>query len=348
MCIYYGDKPGLTYDKREHIFPAGLGGKMMLPKGFVSDQANELFSPLELKLMRKSTISFMRAMEGPGKRGSLEPPKATSSEACIYETEDGTIELGYIKAGKPYSIPHIRIDFEGDGFHFIMPGEGKDPTEILELFKKDLSRFSSKFISIHAPELGNTSILLGVWKDKFYVAYGDSVPDAEFLSNQIALFCERAKIKEIHSRDTHGKFQQHLIEDPDTCRVYAKIAYNVLANFRNEEFVSNSRFDRIRNWILGEIDIDDFVSLPQGLPIIEHLKFPDSAHFCFFQRSGNNKLIAVVCLYGAILRTFEFADWIPSLDEYPFPGVLGLICDWKQGQEYTMNDWISRLAKSMS
>ena len=45
MCIYYGDMPGLTYNKREHIFPAGLGGKAMLPKGYVSDQANELFSP---------------------------------------------------------------------------------------------------------------------------------------------------------------------------------------------------------------------------------------------------------------------------------------------------------------
>lgn len=37
MCIYYGDILGLTYEKREHIFPAGMGGKIMLPKGYVSD-----------------------------------------------------------------------------------------------------------------------------------------------------------------------------------------------------------------------------------------------------------------------------------------------------------------------
>ena len=68
MCIYYGDMPELTYNKREHIFPAGLGGKTMLPKGYVSDQANELFSPLEAKLMHDSLLSTSRSLFDPGKR----------------------------------------------------------------------------------------------------------------------------------------------------------------------------------------------------------------------------------------------------------------------------------------
>lgn len=42
-CIYYGNQEGLTYNKREHVFPASLGCKTMLPKGWVSDQANEFF-----------------------------------------------------------------------------------------------------------------------------------------------------------------------------------------------------------------------------------------------------------------------------------------------------------------
>ena len=51
MCIYFGDAPNLTYNKSEHIFPAGLGGTVTLPQGWVSDQANELFSSMEGELM---------------------------------------------------------------------------------------------------------------------------------------------------------------------------------------------------------------------------------------------------------------------------------------------------------
>ena len=53
MCIYFGDTPGLTYKKREHIFPAGLGGTMTLPQGWVSDQANNFFSSMEDKLISR-------------------------------------------------------------------------------------------------------------------------------------------------------------------------------------------------------------------------------------------------------------------------------------------------------
>lgn len=72
MCIYYGDSPLLTYKNQEHVFPAGLGGNIKLPNGYVSDQANKLFSPMELKLLRYSLISVDRMFFGPGDRGSLQ------------------------------------------------------------------------------------------------------------------------------------------------------------------------------------------------------------------------------------------------------------------------------------
>lgn len=346
MCIYYGNIPGLTYEKREHIFPAGLGGKTMLPKGYVSDQANELFSPLELGLMHNSTISIMRSMEGPGKRGSLNPQKASTSEICKYESDDGTIELGYIKAGKPYSIPQLHIDKSKTQFHFISPRDGNDATETLDLFKRSLSNFSGKFVSIHINELGSSAIIVGVWKDKFYIAYGETMPDVQFLSDQISLFCQKAKVGGVSQRDTHGKFELHLMESPDFCRVYAKIAYNVLAFSKGEQFVLDSRFDRVRNWILGKEDISDFNSLPQGFSRSDLPIFPESAHFCLFMHC-NDKLVAFVCLYGVLLHTFEFSDWNPLLDSFPFPGFLGFICDWKREEEYTMNDWIRKLAKGL-
>ena len=49
MCIYYGNKEDLTYNSREHIFPATIGGIETLPEGYVSDKANSYFSKLEVK-----------------------------------------------------------------------------------------------------------------------------------------------------------------------------------------------------------------------------------------------------------------------------------------------------------
>lgn len=52
-CIYLKKMlPDVTFNKAEHIIPAGIGGIKTLPKGLVSDEANELFSKLELDFMR--------------------------------------------------------------------------------------------------------------------------------------------------------------------------------------------------------------------------------------------------------------------------------------------------------
>lgn len=56
MCTYLSEQDDLTYKNQEHIFPAGLGGTGMLPRGYVSDQANALFSPLDLKIVSNPNI----------------------------------------------------------------------------------------------------------------------------------------------------------------------------------------------------------------------------------------------------------------------------------------------------
>lgn len=223
----------------------------MLPKGFVSDKANDFFSPLELGLMRNSIISMIRSFEGPGKRGSSNPAKASTSEICICETDDGTIELGYIQAGKPHSVPQmtIRIDKVEPKFAFISPKVESEPEEIPESFKTALSKFTGKYTAIRATKLEPTLIIVGTWKDKLYVAFSDSAPTVQFLAEQIALFCQRAKFKDVKLRSTRGGFGLHLMESPSSCQVYAKIAYNVLAHFKGEEFVENARFEKICNWI---------------------------------------------------------------------------------------------------
>lgn len=70
-CIYLGKLAGeLTYNSQEHLIPAGLGGILKLPKGFVSDQANNKFSKYELCGLRKSLLTGNRMRHGPGKRGN--------------------------------------------------------------------------------------------------------------------------------------------------------------------------------------------------------------------------------------------------------------------------------------
>ncbi len=61
-CIYLFDKKcELSYKKKEHVISAGIGGKRTLPKGYVSDQANEMFSKYELMCLRYSPMQIARA-----------------------------------------------------------------------------------------------------------------------------------------------------------------------------------------------------------------------------------------------------------------------------------------------
>lgn len=56
LCIYTKENDTEAHFRnQEHIIPACIGGMQKLPKGYVSDEVNTLFSALELKLARKFT-----------------------------------------------------------------------------------------------------------------------------------------------------------------------------------------------------------------------------------------------------------------------------------------------------
>lgn len=110
-CIYLGKKHDLTFKGREHIIPACIGGKEKLPEGFVSDQANNLFSKLEAEFSRNNPlIAIPRIFLGPGKRGSLSEKKQTKSSVLAMELvgSDET-SLGIIKKGKPISVFQVYL-----------------------------------------------------------------------------------------------------------------------------------------------------------------------------------------------------------------------------------------------
>ena len=52
-----------------------------------------------------------------------------------------------------------------------------------------------------------------------------------------------------------------------------------------------------------------------------------------------------VCFYNTFSRYFEMADSIEQLD-HDFHGnrMIGMICDWKNKKEYTLDQWILETA----
>lgn len=113
LCIYTNkDDTQAHFKNQEHIVPACIGGMKKLPKGYVSDEVNTLFSGLELKLARNSPITLVRMFVGPGKRGSYNPKRrgrASKIVSVMQSDETGEYSLGYMRVGVPITIDRIHI-----------------------------------------------------------------------------------------------------------------------------------------------------------------------------------------------------------------------------------------------
>lgn len=176
-CIYLKESDDTqTFNKAEHIFPAGIGGVRKLPKGYVSDNVNGIiFSKMELDFMRNSVISICREIEGPGKRGSLSLKKATKSKVGISKDEEGQVKLAYIKKAKPYSIDQIKIsEFKVVGLT-IGKSENKSDYENLKEFVIKLERFVEGYKNYHITYIKDISIdletiLIGEFDSHWYLA----------------------------------------------------------------------------------------------------------------------------------------------------------------------------------
>ena len=62
-CIYTGKETSeASFDSAEHIFPKCIGGQNCLPKGYVSDETNNIFSKYELQFARENPIVLINRM----------------------------------------------------------------------------------------------------------------------------------------------------------------------------------------------------------------------------------------------------------------------------------------------
>lgn len=337
MCIYYGVSPLLTYKNQEHVFPAGLGGNKKLPNDYVSDQANKLFSPMELKLMRSSLISFERMMFGPGDRGSLQPRKASKSLVNVGVQDDKEIVLSYTAIGKPYNIPQIHL--YGSSARLSIPSEHGETSQQISQIVDALRKFSGKFVFLPYNGFSEDEMIIGFFEGKYYVSATGMRPSVEYIQEKIGIFlnnfCEGELQKGVH----HVQQNYHLVENEEIARVYAKVAMNTLALVKGKEYAMHKNFDEIREWILTGKSKCEFFCLPSLLTNeLSHLVkiFPDRSHWCLFSKIGTT-LEAMVCFYNCFMRRFTFGEVVYQTD-FVYPN--GFICDWKNEKEYTLEEFI--------
>lgn len=342
MCIYLGDIENLTYRKQEHVFPAGLGGKRMLDHGVVSDQANELFSPMELKLMRQSLISFERMMYGPGKRGSHNPAKASKSAVNVGLQDDGQPIFCYTAAGRPYNIPQFHRF--GNEVIVTVPNEGADGENQVKSFLASLEHFADKYIFMKSEHIPAGDILVGFLEGSFYVATNSAKPTNTCIKKEVQCFLENFQMQELKYGEHHAKQSHRVGENPEIARMYAKIAINVLALRKGYEYAKHSNFAEIRKWILTGESSTEFFFLPQVQvePPDDIMKIiPPKAHWCILV-CGNGKLDAIVCLYNRYIRRFTLGE-LPNGKSFLLDGY---ICDWEKEQEYTIMQFVDIIARA--
>ncbi len=338
MCLYLGNNDSLTYKKQEHVFPAGLGGKRKLEYGAVSDQANELFSAIELKLIRHSLIAFERMMYGPGKRGSLNPRKASKSLINIGLQNDGQPVLCYTSEGKPYNIPQFHRH-EKEAIVSV-PNEQSDGEKQVEDFLAALKCFSGKYVFLKSEYIPEGDIIIGFFDEKYYVATNSEQVNEASIKKDIYAFIKSFKMKELEYGEHHAVQSHIFMENSDIARVYAKVAINVLALLKGVEYASHTNFSNIRNWIVSGESSNDYFFLPQ----VQNEKnwfmnvLPNKAHWCVLT-ANNYELQAIVCFYNRYMRRFNLGK-LPD-DEYFL--VDGYICDWENEQEYSLAQFVDTI-----
>lgn len=333
MCIYLGDRDDLTYNKQEHVFPAGLGGKQMLNNGVVSDQANEMFSPLELKLMHSSLIAFDRMMFGPGKRGSLNPRDASKSRVNVGQQDNGLPILCYTALAKPYNIPQFYL--HENEFVVSAPVEYNDSEKHFNDFCDSLKKFEEKYVYLQSDYVPIGDILIGSYNGTIYVSSAAEYLDKQKVQKEITRFLNGFKIQDIHKSEHHTKQSLLLEENSDIARVYAKVAINALAFLKGQDYVKHPNFNEIKKWIVtGNPESEEKYSFLPGIqnkPLDIMGIIPDKAHWCFFV-CNHNSLEAIVCFYNRYYRRFTLCDLTNVRNLFPD----GFICDWQNKREYSM------------
>jgi len=328
-CIYYRDRPGLTFGQAEHIIPAGIGGQHTLPKGYVSDQFNHDISKLELGFMRESVIAIGRQMVGPGKRGSVKPADVTRSKVMLV-SQPGPPEsffLGYLALGKAVALPQVRIDQSTGDKDWTLPATV--PAAEADGYLLNLLAGASglKPTYISSDRLGIQEAIIG-FDDRLYIARH---PGSNFELSARLIDELRAAVGESNApfapKQQPISFNQAAVVADDFYRVTAKIALNTLALLKGKDFVLDAAFDTLRRYITIGGQNPGVVLIPKAQ---RYPQFPLHAHHLIFAVSAG-KLACNVCFYNQFTVNLNLAN--------KFAGTFHpqiYLCDWRNKEEGTV------------
>lgn len=355
LCIYTKQLHDDSEIKSgDHIMLAALGGIKKLPKSYVSHDANNYLSKLEKHFTRDSIISLIRQFEGPGKRGKLNPKNASKSKVAVMisDTEsddDKKYKLGYLELGKPYVINHFIFNLDSINktniSTLLNPTQLKDyddPQEILFLFV-DKAKTMKEYILIVDSVLPHDIALFGELDNKWFLAVTNKSQEVLALK-YIKLIQESNSTTVKTSQKNSNQVRTHQTVSFDinvTFRAIAKMVFNLLAFEKGQDFILDSRFDSLRNWIYTGEGENKFVNLIESNNVMKQRfgpLYPERAHYIFISQI-DNKLIGSIGFYGA---TFSFSVILTDLAPYEilFTEPIGLICDWKNRTEYSLKEYV--------
>lgn len=334
MCIYYNHKENLTYTGQEHIFPASIGGIEKLPLGYVSDQANHYFSRLEQDLLKSSMVSLSRGIFGPGKRGSN---KLGEVNVCIMKDDNNEYALGYIFKGKPHTIPHINVNLKTGKVNLSL--DKREGSQYLNIFLQKLESFKEKFVYIENSAILQDTILIGYYQNKYFVASAYEEIKISKIKNIINMFLQSiCKNTKFENNKSHVCVQNSITISKDNAKVYAKIAFNVLAKYKGKEFVLDSAFDDMRKWIMREKDLS-INWLPNRNSNLNFLISGLTGHYCIIS-DIDGYICAEVSIYG-----WKYGFKLGKNPGEKFIMPLGILCDSQNKKEYTLGEVFLEFAK---
>lgn len=346
-CIYtLCDEAQAKFESGEHIIPRCIGGSVKLDKEWVSEDFNNKISKAEREFARMyPLITLPRMMDGPTGR---KEHHGRMGVGFLKIRGTDQLQLGYIDEGVPRTIWQLIAPMDAleqnliKNISCIVEKNGEE----LQLIEK-LAKYEGEIIIVKARKTDFGRDIAVGWINKQVYAGVSSDIDKEvaeqFARKLLQLVCDgklqqanKASAKEKCQVEYQGKTAFSISEID---RVYAKIAFNVLANIKGQKFVLRSEFDCIRNAIVTGEGITEQVSMPNAGPsqdIAKHLKLSKDEHLILLQQE-DDQLIGVVNLYGrkgASVMIRLSTSWIEPFD------ATGYICDWKNKKEQTIEEYI--------
>lgn len=352
QCIYYKyGTENLEFSNQEHIIPAGLGGITKLPRGYVSNEANNFFSSFELRALRNSMLSINRNNHGPGRRGSLNVQNVRNPVIHIFnavtpEKELDTtlvpLRLGFLFAGVVQILPQVYIRFDELWNMrrplYVADNFSNNPEETMSKFLTSLVPFlknkQCKFIFVEPPTSTSIKFVsIGYYEKKYYVC-------SSIKPFRINNFCNLLLLRPLpelnpfllsSATEYHYSYDIGDLKDVSFPLVYIKTAFNALTLFMGHSFVLESIFDPLRNNICNTENLDSYwirSTMPSWLVNWVKSAVPTKAHFVVIH--GQFTIIdAYVSFYREPLNSI-----IRLTSEYTGETFkMGLICDWKTRKE---------------